>query len=49
MRSILIRLFDLAYFSRSIPLVFSLLFLLCTRRVHIQVQFAAVPEDQDRV
>ena len=50
-RSLLIQLFDLAYFSRSIPLVFSLLFLLSTRgRVRIQVQFAAgVPEeDQDQ-
>ena len=50
-KSLLIQLFDLAYFSRSIPLVFSLLFLLSTRgRVRIQVQFAAgVPEeDQDQ-
>lgn len=45
MKSLLIRLFELAYFSRSIPLVFSLLFLLSTRRVHVQVRFA-VPEIQ---
>ena len=50
MRSLLIQLFDLAYFSRSIPLVFSVLILLSTRRVRVQVQFAAgVPEeDQDQ-